>query len=150
MDYLGIGFSNIRLPNSDRSYIYKYDARVNTFPEEVFIHEFLHTLERNSEEYGYSVPQLHDSDKYNYENERLNGLKKWYADYMTCNIKNSNNEKIGLNSEIYKFKPNNNDDFKFSYKLNEFKEPQNIIDELKVMVNKIIENLTVKEERNAV
>ena len=29
MDYYGIGYSNIRLPNSSRSYIYKYDTRIN-------------------------------------------------------------------------------------------------------------------------
>lgn len=46
MDYYGIGFSNIRLPNDSKSYIYKYDSRINAFPEEVFLHEFLHSLER--------------------------------------------------------------------------------------------------------
>ena len=55
MDYYGIGFSNIRLPNSSKSYMYKYDARINLFPEEVFLHEFLHSLERNLSEYGYSL-----------------------------------------------------------------------------------------------
>ena len=45
MDYYGIGFSNIRLPNEEKSYIYKYKTGVNQFPEEVFLHEFLHTLE---------------------------------------------------------------------------------------------------------
>ncbi len=142
MDYDGIGFSNIRLPNSSKSFIYKYDARVNTFPEEVFIHEFLHTLERNSEEFGYKVPKLHDSELYNYTNERLTGLKKWYSDYMTCNIKDLQGEKIGLNSDIYKFKPNKNEDFKFSYKLNEFKEPQNLIEEIRMLLNQIIDKLT--------
>ena len=40
MDYYGIGFSNIRLPNDSESYIYKYNKRINTFPEEVFMHEY--------------------------------------------------------------------------------------------------------------
>ena len=35
MDYYGIGFSNIRLPNEEKSYIYKYKTGVNQFPEEV-------------------------------------------------------------------------------------------------------------------
>lgn len=90
MDYYGIGFSNIRLPNDERSYIYKYKARVNHFPEEVFLHEFLHTLERNSEEYGYEIPALHDYEKYGYENEKLYGEEKWYRDYMNKNIKTEN------------------------------------------------------------
>ena len=48
MDYYGIGFSNIRLPNDSKSYIYKYNTRINTFPEEVLLHEFLHSLERTA------------------------------------------------------------------------------------------------------
>lgn len=152
MDYLGIGFSNIRLPNSDKSYTYKYDARINTFPEEVFLHEFLHSLERNAEEYGYNRPRLHDYDKYGYKEERLTGLKKWYKDYMNCAIKTSNGN-IGLNSEIYKYKPNNEENFKFSYKMNEFKEPENIIEELKMIITKAASNagkLTIKKEENMI
>lgn len=76
MDYYEVGFSNIRLPNNSNSYIYKYDERVNTFPEEVFIHEFLHTLERNEKEYGNNnVANLHDYEKYNYKREDIIGLK---------------------------------------------------------------------------
>lgn len=145
MDYLGIGFSNIRLPNSDKSYIYKYDSRINTFPEEVFIHEFLHSLERNAKEYGYDRPALHDNEKYGYSNEKLIGLKKWYNDYMTCNIKSNEIKKLGLNSEIYKLKPNNENNFKFSYKLKEFNEPDNIIEEMKILVNNILKNVRIEE-----
>ena len=69
MDYYGIGYSNIRLPNSSKSYIYKYNTRINTFPEEVFLHEFLHSLERTAEEYDYKIPALHDYEKYGYKNK---------------------------------------------------------------------------------
>ena len=75
MDYYGIGFSNIRLPNDSRSYIYKYNSRINTFPEEVFLHEFLHSLERNAQEYGYDRPELHDYEKYGYEKKRADRLR---------------------------------------------------------------------------
>ena len=74
MDYYGIGYSNIRLPNSSKSYMYKYDSKINTFPEEVFMHEFLHSLERTAEEYGYTIPALHDYEKYGYKS-RLNRAK---------------------------------------------------------------------------
>jgi len=47
MDYYGIGYSNIRLPNSSKSYIYKYDTRINTFPEEVFLQNFLTLIREN-------------------------------------------------------------------------------------------------------
>ena len=100
MDYYGIGFSNIRLPNSSKSYVYKYDRRVNQFPEEVFLHEFLHSLERTAKEYGYNIPELHDYKEYGYENEYLVGQKEWYKDYMNQEIYTSNG-KIGLPDNIY-------------------------------------------------
>ena len=142
MDYYGIGFSNIRLPNDSESYIYKYNSKINTFPEEVFLHEFLHSLERNAEEYGYERPELHDYQKYGYENEALVGQKKWYTDYMNKNI-NTASGKIGLREEVYTLKPAKSIDFKYSYEVKEvFKEPQNIIEEIRGIIN----NLTNKLE----
>ena len=130
MDYYGIGYSNIRLPNDSRSYIYKYDSRINTFPEEVFLHEFLHSLERNAGEYGYEIPALHDYEKYEYENEALTGQKQWYTDYMNKEIQTTNGN-IGLPPEIYTLKPAKNSDFNYSYEIQDvFKEPENIIEEI--------------------
>ena len=136
MDYYGIGFSNIRLPNDSKNYIYKYNTLVNTFPEEVFLHEFLHSLERTATEYGYEIPELHDYLKYGYEEEKLIGQKKWYTDYMNKNI-NSENGKIGLPEEVYNLKPAKQQNFEFSYKIEEFKEPQNIIEEIRGIFEKI-------------
>jgi hypothetical protein len=153
MEYQGLGFSNIRMPNSDKSYIYKYDTRINAFPEEVFIHEFLHTLERNSKEYGYNIPQLHDYEKYGYKEERLIGLKKWYQDYMNCDIKTQEGDKIGIHSDIYRYKPAHKEDFKITYKIEEFKEPQNFIEELKNIISKAIQNIniaTIQKEENII
>ena len=139
MDYYGIGYSNIRLPNSSRSYVYRYDTRINTFPEEVFLHEFLHSLERTSEEYDYDIPALHDYEKYGYKNQNLTGLKQWYQDYMNKNIKTSTGY-IGLPQEVYTLKPAKSTDFKYSYKINEFKEPQNIIEEIRQLFINAINN----------
>ncbi len=61
---------------SSKSYIYRYNTRINKFPEEVFLHEFLHTLERTAEEYGYEIPALHAYEEYGYKNEKLIGQKK--------------------------------------------------------------------------
>ena len=110
MDYYGVGFSNIRLPNDSRSYVYRYNTRVNLFPEEVFLHEFLHSLERTAKEYGYEIPALHDFEQYGYKNEALLGEKSWYTDYMNSNI-STNGTKIGLPSEIYTLKPAKASDF---------------------------------------
>ncbi len=137
MDYYGIGFSNIRLPNDSQSYIYKYNTRINQFPEEVFLHEFLHTLERNAKEYGYERPELHDYEKYGYQNEKIYGQEKWYRDYMNKNI-NTQNGKVGLPEEVYTLKPAKSIDFENSYQIKDvFKQPQNIIEEIQEIIEKI-------------
>lgn len=140
MDYYGIGYSNIRLPNSSKSYIYRYNTRINTFPEEVFLHEFLHSLERTSEEYGYEIPALHDYEKYRYKNQSLTGLKDWYQDYMNKNIKTSTGN-IGLPEQVYKLKPAKNTDFKYSYEIDEFHEPQNMIEQVRQLFKNAINNI---------
>ncbi len=141
MDYYGIGFSNIRLPNEAKSYVYKYDSRVNIFPEEVFLHEFLHSLERNSQEYGYQVPALHDYEKYGYKDEMLIGQRDWYDDYMNKNIKDENGNYIGLPSEIYKLKPAKSSNFKYSTFMEDvFVQPTNIFESVK----ELIENISTK------
>lgn len=138
MYYRGMGYSNIRLPNDSQSYTYKYDALRNTFPEEVFIHEFLHTLEKNQVSYGYEVPALHDYELYGYKNEVLIGQKEWYRDYMQCNIE-YNGEKIGLNNFIYTAKPVNESDFTYSYNFTNkvYNEPKNIIDDFKFILKRV-------------
>ena len=133
MDLEGIGFSNIRLPNDKSSYIYTYSPSINTFPEEVFIHEYLHSLERILQERGYDIPQLHDNSKYGYESEKLIGLKEWYKDYMTCNIKTSNGELIGLDEVVYTLTPPAASDFEYSVEIKFNKEPENIIEEIRTM-----------------
>ena len=147
MDYYGIGYSNIRLPNSSKSYVYRYNTRINTFPEEVFLHEFLHSLERTSEEYGYEIPALHDYEKYGYKNQRLTGLKDWYQDYMNKNIKTSKGN-IGLPEQVYTLKPAKASDFKYPYAIDEFHEPQNMIEQVKQLFKNAINN--IKNIGNAV
>lgn len=156
MDYRNIGFSNIRLPDSDYDYVYKYDTRINTFPEEVLVHEFLHTLERNAEEYGEERPALHDNEKYGYKMQQLTGLKDWYKDYMNKNISVPNG-KIGLPTDIYTKKPAKTSDFTYSHELKVFEEPKNIMEELNGMwykiknLFKIVENnRLIREQQNQI
>lgn len=137
MEYSGIGFSNIRMPDDENNYVYEYNKLINLFPEEVFIHEFLHTLERNAEEYGYTVPELHDYKKYGYEEDKLQGLKKWYSDYMNKEIV-YNGEKIGLPQEIYIYKPVNETRFAYSTNLNVLQEPQNIIEVIRSLFKRVV------------
>lgn len=138
MDLYGIGFSNIRMSNSSKDYTYQYDYRINTFPEEVYLHEFLHTLERTSGEYGYEVVELHNYKDYGYEEERLIGLKKWYEDYMNSEILDKQtNEYVGLNENIYTLKPAHNSNFEFTVELEFNEEPKNILQELNTLLKLI-------------
>lgn len=148
MDLYGIGYSNIRLPNSSSSYVYTYNPYVNTFPEEVFIHEFLHSLERILNEREYVIPALHDYDKYGYKEERLIGLKNWYRDYMNSNIKASDGKLVGLNEIVYTLTPPAKSDFRYSIEVEFNKEPQNIIDEAKGLIDTIFKVFKKKENAN--
>lgn len=139
MQYNGIGFSNIRVTENINN-IYKYNANRNVFPEEVYLHEFLHTLEKNSIERDYNIPELHDNEKYGYYKDNKKGLKDWYEAYMNKKIKDdSNNSFIGLPEEIYKYKPTNESNFEYGTKLDLLKEPENIIQQLEIMIKKIKE-----------
>lgn len=143
MDYKGIGFSNIRIPSDSTKFMYIYDPDINTFPEEVFVHEFLHSLERTSNEYGFEGIELHDYSKYGYKNKAIIGLKEWYSDYMKKNIYDSLAQQyVGLDERVYRLKPANNEDFKYATELKGiFDEPQNIIEEFSLIINKVGKNL---------
>lgn len=144
MDYQGIGFSDIRIPSDSSKFMYIYDSKINVFPEEVFVHEFLHSLERTSNEYEFDTIELHSNAEYGYKNEFLTGLKYWYSDYMSKNIYDSkNNNYIGLDERVYTLKPVNNEDFKYAIEIkNVFVEPQNIIEEFELIIKKVSANLS--------
>lgn len=128
MRYDSIGFSDIRMPNDlANSTMYKYNIKNDTFPEEVFVHEFLHSLERNLAEKGYEFPALHDNEKYGYKTQSVSGLREWYKDYMMCNIP-SKDGKTGLDPIVYETKPVQMSDFDYSQEVEFEQEPHNIID----------------------
>lgn len=135
MRYNQIGFSNIRLPDDRNSKIYKYSS-YNEFPEEVFLHEFLHTLERNEIENGNNIIALHDYEKYGYTEDGSNGLKEWYEDYMQNSINGGENK--GLTEFAYKSKPIHEDNFKYSVELDYFNEPENVIEEINSIIKRIV------------
>lgn len=140
MDLYGIGFSNIRFAGDDTNYIYSYSTRVNTFSQEVFMHEFLHTLERISNEHGYLTVNLHDYENYGYDAGNINGLEDWYRDYMRCEILDEKTDQyIGLNEAVYSYKPANENNFKFAIEINFNDEPSNIIEEIKSLFNVVTE-----------
>lgn len=136
MDLYGIGFSNIRFASDNTNYIHQYDYRINTFSEEVFIHEFIHTLERTSKDHGYKTINLHDYEEYGYKESGINGLQEWYEDYMRSEIFDENtNEYVGLNENVYSLKPVNETNFRFAIEVNFNEEPSNVFEEIKSLFN---------------
>ena len=134
MEYNRIVFSNIRLPDNRNSAIYKYSSG-NTFPQEVFVHEFLHTLERNEKENGNNIADLHDYEVYGYSENNANGLEEWYKDYMQNTIQNG--EGKGLTDFAYSSKPIQKSNFEFPIELNYFDEPNNLIEEINSIIERI-------------
>ena len=140
MDLYGIGYSNIRFSSDSTNFIHKYNYRSNIFSEEVFIHEFLHTLERLSKEHGYPVIDLHDHEVYGYKEDNMLGLKTWYQDYMRGTILDKKtNTYVGLNEKIYTLKPVNENNFRFAIPVEFNEEPSNIIEEIKSLFSVVAE-----------
>ncbi len=133
MNYQDIGFSNIRLPNNTKSYIYKYDPKVNLFPEEAFIHEFLHTAENISRDNGFDYPILHNYEQYGYKVEPKYGLRKWYADYMCKNISASHIGKVGIDPKVYSIKPVHSSAFNYSMEIEFDTDPDNLVEEIRAI-----------------
>lgn len=132
--YDNIGYSNIRISgNTLKSY---HIGSSNSFPEEVFLHEFLHTLERNMGDKGYDkIIALHDSDKYGYENNSRQGLKDWYYDYMNSAISKN---KIALTEDVYYTQPVTEKSFRNSCELdNAFYKDASIIQVISEKLSKI-------------
>lgn len=130
MDMYGIGYSLIRINKNANNYLYKYGI-INQAPEEVYLHEFLHTLERNLIESGYEIPELHDYEKYGYTEKTVEGLNQWYKDYMQKKILDkSTGNYVGLDETVYYTQPPNNSNFKYPAEIAFNKEPQNIFEEI--------------------
>ena len=130
MDMYGIGYSIIRLNKSSNSVNFKF-GMFNKTPEEVYLHEFLHTLERNMIENGYEVPALHENEKYGYLESAIDGLDKWYKDYMAgAIVDRDTNEQVGLNDFVYNTQPPNNSNFNNATEIKFNNEPKNIIENI--------------------
>lgn len=148
MRYDSIGFSNIRMPNDlQHSTMYKYDIRNDIFPEEVFVHEFLHSLERNLQERNFVFPALHDNEKFGYKSQSKTGLKDWYKAYMQCDI-SSNVGKTGLDTVAYTTKPVQLSDFNSGKEIEFEMKPHNFIDAILQLFNNL-KNIVGDKESSA-
>ena len=137
MEYNQIGYSNIRLPSDRNSRLYQYSS-YNTFPQEVLLHEFLHTLERNEQDNGNNnIAELHDNNIYGYQEQRTNGLENWYRAYMQNSIQNAPGK--GLTDFAYSSKPIYESNFEYSIELDYLDEPENILEEVSSIISRVFE-----------
>jgi len=144
MTYHGIGFSNIRIPGDKTNNVYEF-SKYNQFPEEVFVHEFLHDLERISKEAGFETPALHDNQKYGYEVDSKVGLKDWYENYMKNKILYAGNY-VGILPEVYKMKPIGKTYLEFCIEIDFVNEPKNILEELFMIASAIVNSISKQVE----
>lgn len=144
MTYKGAGFSNIRVPGDNSNKIYQFST-YNQFPEEVFVHEFLHDLERISKEAGFETPALHDNEKYGYKVDNKVGLKDWYEDYMKNNI-SYKGKMTGLQADVYRMKPIGEEYLEFSVKVDFVREPENLLEELSMIFKTTANVVSTKME----
>ena len=86
--------------------------------------------------YIHEIPELHSYEKYGYKEDEIEGLKKWYTDYMMCKI---SNKKIGLSKDVYITKPIHDSCFVSTIDLTEeqFYEPENLIEHIKALIDKL-------------
>ena len=133
MDIYGIGYSLIRLNKS--SNIHNFRLKIsNKTVDEVYVHEFLHTLEKNMKDNGYEVPELHNYEEYGYLDDAIDGLNQWYKDYMAGTVLDkTTGKKVGLNDFVYSTQPPNNSNFKYSTEVEFNKEPQNLLEHISTM-----------------
>jgi len=130
MEMDGKGYSLIRISKNGNKSTYKYGI-TNQAPEEVFLHEFLHTLERNLKERNHYIPELHDYEKYEYTENVVDGLNQWYKDYMSKSIYDEKiGEYIGLDECCYTTQPISKKNFVHALEINFNDEPKNIIEEI--------------------
>ena len=142
MDIHGIGYSLIRINSNSNRYTYKFGI-TNQMPEEVYLHEFLHTLERNTIDSGYEIPELHDYELYGYTEEKEESLMKWYEDYMLGRIYDEKTGTyVGLNENSYSTQPFNSENFKYSVEVDLYDEPQNLFEEIQTIFKALKENFS--------
>ncbi|GHU87270.1 hypothetical protein FACS1894202_01270 [Clostridia bacterium] len=102
------GYSFVAFLDGDMSW-YMATTADNPYPEEVFVHEWLHQLEAFYRGKGYTFPGVDDSIIYGYKNALTIGYNGWhvyYGDIMKCTVYDSNLDKyIGMTAEMWRIKP---------------------------------------------
>ncbi|MFO0793392.1 MAG: hypothetical protein U0586_04940, partial [Candidatus Brocadiaceae bacterium] len=89
----GAGYAMVQLPIN-------FQAWGSTYPEEIIVHEWLHTVEGFYRGFGYAVPSLHDAEKYGYKPDGNGSWHRWYEDYMQNKVWNGT-KYVGVPSDAW-------------------------------------------------
>jgi hypothetical protein len=106
----GAGYSFVAFLDGDADW-YMTATSDNPYPEEVYVHEWLHQLESFYRDKGYEFPGIDEADTAAYGYIRANsiGYNGWhifYADIMSGKVYNKVTKKyIGITSEMWHLTP---------------------------------------------
>lgn len=102
----GCGFLEVPVfgPSGETAESYFHDGYETLCPTELWIHEFIHSLEPLAEAMGESIPSPDEAGKYGYkqiEDGFLDGFYGYYADILSGKVKN-NNTMMGVDENKWK------------------------------------------------
>lgn len=80
------------------------------YPEEFMVHEAIHVLDMLYTEHYDKVPNPDCANDYGYSSLNPGGMcgyYKYYADILSCKVKDSTGQFIGVKADMWKIKPSN-------------------------------------------
>jgi hypothetical protein len=81
---------------------YCYNISQTNWPAGLYVHEFIHSLERYAAKFGYFVPSADGAEKYGYEN--IDHWRNYYTDILNNNVFHDG-EYIGVPFEVWSLPP---------------------------------------------
>ena len=102
----GCGFLEVPVfgPSGETEESYFHEGYETLCPPEIWIHEFIHSLEPLARAMGDTIPSPDDADKYGYkqiEDGYLDGFYEYYADILSGNVI-YDNRLIGVDEDKWK------------------------------------------------
>lgn len=102
----GCGFLEVPVfgPSGETEESYFHEGYGTVCPTELWVHEFIHSLEPLAHTMGDPIPSPDDADKYGYkqiEGCYIDGFYEYYADILSGNVK-SDNKLIGVDDNKWK------------------------------------------------
>ena len=104
----GAGYAFVRFLEGTDTDWYLVPTTDNPYPEEVYVHEWIHQIEGHYNAKGFSVPSADDALKYGYTDltEGAGGWYRFYEDILSCNVLDPvTGKRIGVPGTAWADKP---------------------------------------------